>query len=96
MTSSTTSNGRSMESEYYVYLVICSDDSLYCGISKDVSKRVSKHNTGKGAKYTRSRLPVTLVCHMGPFEKSEALRLECLVKKQKRMNKIRYLKEYNG
>jgi putative endonuclease len=45
---------------WFVYLVRCRDNSLYCGITKDVAARVAVHNAGKGAKYTRSRGPVTL------------------------------------
>lgn len=45
---------------WFVYLVRCRDNSLYCGITKDVTARVAVHNAGKGAKYTRARGPVTL------------------------------------
>ena len=47
---------------WYVYIVRCSDGSLYTGITKDVEARVSMHNAGRGAKYTRARRPVELVC----------------------------------
>lgn len=46
---------------FFVYMVRCSDGSLYTGLAKDPDERVRVHNTGKGAKYTRSRLPVALV-----------------------------------
>lgn len=46
---------------HYVYMVRCADNSLYTGYALDPQKRTQVHNTGKGAKYTRSRLPVTLV-----------------------------------
>ena len=49
------------ESTCFVYIVRCADGTLYTGYTKDVAARVDVHNTGKGAKYTRSRLPVTLV-----------------------------------
>jgi putative endonuclease len=45
---------------WHVYIVECADGTLYTGITNNVEKRVQKHNTGKGAKYTRGRLPVTL------------------------------------
>ena len=45
----------------FVYIVRCADGTLYTGYAKDVAARVDVHNAGKGAKYTRSRLPVTLV-----------------------------------
>jgi len=44
--------------DWQVYLVRCADDSLYCGITNDITGRIEKHNAGKGAKYTQSRLPV--------------------------------------
>lgn len=46
---------------HYVYLVRCADGSLYTGYALDPERRVQAHNSGKGAKYTRSRRPVTLV-----------------------------------
>lgn len=50
-----------MESTWFVYMVRCGDGSLYTGITVDVERRVALHNDGKGAKYTRARLPVKLV-----------------------------------
>ncbi|WP_177419243.1 GIY-YIG nuclease family protein [endosymbiont of Lamellibrachia barhami] len=46
---------------WHVYILKCCDGSLYTGIAKDVAARVKKHNSGQGAKYTRSRLPVDLL-----------------------------------
>ena len=46
---------------FYVYMVRCADDTLYTGLARDPQERVKVHNSGKGAKYTRSRLPVSLV-----------------------------------
>ena len=48
-------------SAHYVYLLRCRDGSYYCGYSTDPVRRSAVHNSGKGAKYTRSRLPVELV-----------------------------------
>ena len=76
-----------------VYLVKCADNSLYCGIAKDVVGRIEKHNSGKGAKYTRSKLPVTLVVASSGMSKSEALKLEHVVKKQPAGDKIKAIKE---
>lgn len=56
-----------MEKEWFFYILRCADGSLYSGITTDLSKRVEKHNEGKGAKYTCSRRPVKLVY----FEKCE-------------------------
>ena len=55
----------------YTYIVECSDGTLYTGYTNDLEKRIKAHNSGKGAKYTRSRLPVTLVY----FEKHETKEL---------------------
>ena len=77
-----------------VYLVECSDATLYCGIAKDVEARVAKHDAGKGAKYTRGRGPVRLLCSQGSLTKSEALKLEIKVKKQPRDSKERFLREW--
>ena len=74
-----------------VYLVECSDESLYCGISNDLDARIAKHNAGKGAKYTRGRGPVKLVAIRDGLTKGDALRLERAVKKQPRKNKVRFL-----
>ena len=64
-----------------VYLLRCSDDSLYCGVSNDIEKRVIDHNSGLGAKYTRSRRPVVLVGTSRAMTKVEAFRLESRIKK---------------
>lgn len=74
---------------WYIYIVQCSDESLYCGITKDVLGRVKKHNTGKGAKYTRSRRPVSLV-DFSPVStsKSDALKIEHAFKRLSRKKKI--------
>lgn len=62
---------------WYVYMVRCRDGSLYTGITKDLDKRVKAHNSGKdGARYTRSRRPVTLVYAKQVASRSAAARLE--------------------
>ena len=73
---------------WYVYLVECSDGTLYCGCTNDLERRVIKHNAGKGAKYTRSRRPVRMLCSRGRMTKSEALRLEAAIKKLPRRDKL--------
>ncbi len=83
------------DENWKVYLVKCADNSLYCGIAKDVAVRIEKHNAGKGAKYTRSRLPVELAALSSKMSRSEALKLEHAVKKQPAGDKIKALKE-NG
>ncbi len=63
-----------------VYMVRCADDSLYTGISTDVAARLKLHNSGKGAKYTRSRRPVRLVWRSVRRSGSAARRLEAELK----------------
>jgi putative endonuclease len=83
--------------KWLVYLLQCSDDSLYCGISNDLNRRLIEHNSGKGAKYTRSRRPVKLVAINPEMTKSEALKLEYLIKQLPTNKKISKLKrEENG
>ena len=68
------------EKKWVVYLVRCSDKSLYCGIINDFKSRLIEHNSGKGSKYTRSRRPVELVGISPEMKKSEALKLEYRIK----------------
>jgi len=78
---------------YYVYLLKCVDNSLYCGYTDDVDKRIKVHNSGKGAKYTRSRLPVTLVYHETFETKSEAMHREAEIKKLSRVEKLNLIEK---
>ena len=71
-----------------VYIVRCCDGSLYTGVSNDVVQRVRRHNDGRGARYTRSRLPVRLVWRKRVKDKSAALRLEAAMKKLSRAQKV--------
>lgn len=72
---------------WWVYLVWCSDGSLYCGISTDVEKRIATHNAGKGAKFTRSRLPVILHYKEKVGTMSQALKRELEIKALHRWEK---------
>ena len=77
---------------WYIYVAECCDGSLYCGISKDVSARIARHNAGKGAKYTASRLPIRLLSFAPVSEqRSDALRIEHKFKKLNRKKKLSYL-----
>jgi putative endonuclease len=67
--------------EWVVYLVRCADESLYCGITNDIERRLVAHNSGKGAKYTKSRMPVEVAGVSSKMSKSEALKLERQIKK---------------
>ena len=73
---------------YYVYLLCCSDGTLYTGSTDDVERRLAVHQSGKGAKYTRSRLPVELVYSEALPDKSAALRREAAIKKLPREKKL--------
>ena len=70
-----------------VYLVECSDNTLYCGATNNLIKRINTHNAGKGAKYTRGRLPVVLIARRDELTKSDALKLEAAIKKVSRLKK---------
>jgi len=70
-----------------VYIVRCADSSLYTGIAKNVQERIRLHNTGLGAKYTRSRQPVELVYSEPAKGRAAALRRECAIKRLQRDGK---------
>jgi len=73
---------------WVVYLIRCSDESLYCGITNNLKKRLAAHNSGRGAKYTRSRQPIELI-GVGPgMTKSDALKLEYRIKHLSAREKI--------
>ena len=74
---------------WYVYLLKCSDETLYCGITNDLEKRIQKHNDGKGAKYTKGRTPVVLFKSFECASKSEALKLEYKIKQLSREEKLK-------
>jgi putative endonuclease len=81
---------------WYVYIVECSDGTLYTGYTNDVDARVAKHNAGKGAKYTRSRRPV-IVCYTEKLEtKSLAMKRECYIKKLTRAQKLALIEDEDG
>ena len=79
--------------DWKVYLVKCADNSLYCGITNDLNSRIEKHNAGKGAKYTQSRMPVELVAASRGLSKGEALSLEHYIKQQPAGKKVETLKK---
>ena len=70
-----------------VYILRCRDGTLYCGWTTDVSARLKAHNSGRGAKYTRSRRPVELVYREECADKSEALKREHRIKRMTRAEK---------
>ncbi|MDR2175188.1 MAG: GIY-YIG nuclease family protein [Synergistaceae bacterium] len=76
-----------MTMPFYTYIVECSDGTLYTGWTNDLEKRVDAHNEGRGGRYTRSRLPVTVVYSEEFASKREAMRREWAIKKMKRSAK---------
>ncbi len=66
----------------------CADNTLYTGIAKDLSARVAKHNAGRGAKYTRARLPVSVVWSEPSESRSTASQREYAVKQLSRRAKL--------
>ncbi|MCI8453257.1 MAG: GIY-YIG nuclease family protein [Lachnospiraceae bacterium] len=72
---------------HYTYLLECADQTFYCGWTNDLVKRMTAHNAGCGAKYTRSRRPVRLVYYEEFSTKSEAMRREAAIKRLKRKEK---------
>ena len=76
-------------SNWSVYILLCSDGSLYTGCTTDVMRRFGQHSRGKGAKYTKSRLPVKLMYSTEGFTHSTALKEEYRIKQLKRAEKVR-------
>jgi len=74
--------------EHYVYMLRCADGTIYSGYTTDPFRRAAAHNSGHGAKYTRSRLPVELVYIENAKSKSQALKREAAVKKLTRVEKL--------
>jgi putative endonuclease len=72
----------------FVYLLRCADDSLYCGWTTDVERRLASHNAGTASRYTRTRLPVELAAVRPVADRSEALREEARVKRLPRAAKL--------
>jgi putative endonuclease len=86
-------------SNYFVYILLCKDNSLYTGYTVDIDRRLENHHQGKGAKYTRGRGPFQLV-HLEMFDdKSTAMRREAEIKKLDKVAKINLIekgKKANG
>lgn len=72
----------------YTYIVKCSDGTYYTGWTNNLEKRIKSHNSGTGAKYTRPRLPVTLVYYEAFATKQEAMRREYAIKQLSHQQKL--------
>lgn len=75
----------------YTYIVKCSDASLYTGWTTNLDRRMGEHNSGRGAKYTRSRVPVELVYYESFLTKQEAMRREWEIKQLSRREKLQLI-----
>ena len=73
---------------WYVYILECNDNSLYTGITNNLDKRITAHNSGKGAKYTKTRAPVRLVYKESYKTRKESLKREIEIKRLKRIEKL--------
>ena len=80
---------------FYIYILQCSDNTLYTGYTVDIKKRIIKHNKGKASKYTRARLPVELVYFESFSNKVEAQRREYEIKQFPRNKKILIIRSNN-
>ena len=79
-----------------VYMLRCKDGSLYTGCTNDLEARLQRHRTGRGARYTRSRLPVRLVFSEAAADRSAALRREAALKQLTRAQKLNLLARRGG
>ena len=80
----------------YTYLLRCNDNTLYCGWTNDLSKRLASHNAGTGAKYTRTRTPVELIYYEVFATKEEAMSRESASKKLSRSAKLQLCKSFDA
>jgi putative endonuclease len=81
---------------FYIYILRCSDNTLYTGYTNDVENRIKLHNKGIASKYTRSRMPVTLEYFEECDTKSSAMMRECAIKKLSRAEKIKLIASKKG
>lgn len=83
-----------MDKKWYVYILLCRGQTLYCGISDDVLRRLEQHRSGKGAKYTRGRGPLELVYVEECDSYSTALKREYAIKRLPRGEKLKLIETY--
>ena len=79
----------------YVYILSCSDNTLYTGWTNDLERRINVHSSGKGAKYTIGRLPVKLVYFEKFNDKKLAMKREYAIKRLSREEKLKLIKDWN-
>lgn len=83
------------EEKHYTYMVQCADGTLYTGYTNNIVKRVKMHNSGKGAKYTKNRLPVKLVYFEIYATKQKAMQREYEIKHLNRKQKLELIQNEN-
>ncbi len=76
---------------WFVYILLCQDNSLYTGITNDLQARFKAHLSGKASKYTRAHLPIKIIYQENVLDKSEALKRELEIKSWSRLQKIKRL-----
>ena len=81
---------------WYVYILECSDGTLYTGITTNLDKRLKTHNNGKGAKYTKARLPVVLKVSFEAEDRSNASKEEYRIKQLTRKEKLELINEQSN
>ena len=80
--------------KWFLYILKCRDASLYTGITKDIERRLKMHSEGKGARYTRTRLPVEMVYQETCRTRTEALVRECAVKALPKPRKLALIEQF--
>ncbi len=80
----------------YTYILKCNDGSLYTGWTNNLKKRLEAHNSGKGAKYTRSRLPVEIAYYEEYESRTEAIKREASIKKMSRAEKLLLIQSHDS
>ena len=78
---------------WLVYILKCADGSLYTGVTNNLKKRVLAHQEGKGAKYTKGRLPLKVIYHEKLPNRSEALKREIVIKGLDRLEKLKLISD---
>ena len=77
-----------MRESWMAYLLLCADGKMYCGVTNDMEKRLDAHNQGIASRFTRARLPVTLMATSRAMGKAEAFRLEYKIKRLSKEKKL--------
>jgi putative endonuclease len=80
-----------MSKSWMTYLLLCADGKIYCGVTNDMKKRLDAHNRGLASRFTRARLPVTLMATSRAMGKAGAFRLEYRIKRLPKKKKLEAL-----